>query len=248
VVFIKQNIMKKITFLLLISLSFFAFNGCDDDDEVINYVSFENKSFDFGVELDGSSTNEFKIYATNTTGSDRSYSINVVTDMSTADPNSYTVPATVTIPANTNVGVFAVKIDDLNISKDGETLVLEFGREEGLFTGEKLVFNIKQVCPFNEIEVKITFDDYASECTWELYDSAGDLVTSAGPWADKVKSASEKVCLQDGSYTFVIYDVYGDGLTWPEVGNATITYKGNVLVFIDGDFGSEAAADFDVSM
>ncbi len=238
--------MKKITFLLLISLSFFAFNGCDDDDEIINYVSFETQSFDFGVELDGSTTNEFKIYATNKTSSDRTYSINVVADMSTADPDSYTIPATVTIPANTNVGVFAVKIDDLNISKDGETLVLEFSGEEGLFIGEKMTLNVKQVCPFNEIDVKITFDAYASECTWELYDSAGNLVTSAGPWADKVESASEKVCLQDGSYTFVIYDSYGDGLASP--GNATITYKGEVLVFIDGDFGSEATADFDVSM
>lgn len=240
--------MKKFTFLLLLSLSFFAFNGCDDDDEIINYVSFETQSFDFGVELDGSSTNEFKIYATNKTGSERTYSINVVADMSSADPNSYTVPATVTIPANSNVGMFSVKIDDLNISEDGETLVLEFSGEEGLFTGEKMTFIIKQVCPFNEIDVKITFDGYASECTWELYDSAGDLVTAEGPWADGDASASSKICLQDGSYTFVIYDAYGDGLSYPENGNATITYKGNVLVFIEGDFGSEAAADFDVSM
>ena len=174
--------------------------------------------------------------------------INVVTDMSSADPNSYDVPATVTIPANTNVGVFSVKIDDLNISKDGETLVLEFGNQEGLFTGEKMSLNIKQVCPFNEIDIKITFDGYASECTWELHDSAGDLIATEGPWADGDVSASAKACLQDGTYTFTIYDAYGDGLSYPDNGNATITYNGNVLVFIEGDFGSEESATFDVSM
>lgn len=235
--------MKKITFLLLISLSFFAFNGCDDDDEIINYVSFETKSFDFGVELDGSTTNEFKIYATNKTSSDRTYDIKVVTDLSSADPNSYTVPATVTIPANTNVGVFIVKIDDLNISEDGETLVLEFGQQDGLFTGEQMTLKIKQVCPFNEVILNIQFDDWPEETSWELLDSEGNVIDFApeGSYAGE-KSFTKAFCLLDGTYTFTIYDAYGDGTKLYR-----LTYNGTTLAE-GGDFGASETTTFDVSM
>lgn len=235
--------MKKITFLLLISLSFFAFNGCDDDDEIINYVSFETQSYDFGVELEGSTTNELKIYATKTTGSDRTYNINVVTDMSTADPESYDVPATVTIPANTNVGLFSVKIDDLNIGSDGEILVLEIGREEDLFTGEKMTLNIKQVCPYNEVILNIQFDDWPEETSWELLDIDNNIIDSAPTGAYAGESSFTKAfCLQNGTYTFTIYDYYGDGTKLYR-----LTYNGTTIVE-GGGFGYSETTTFDVSM
>ena len=235
--------MKKFTFLLLISLSFFAFNGCGDDDEIINYVSFETQSFDFGVELDGSTTNEFNIYSTNTKSSDRTYSINVVADMSSADPNSYTVPSTVTIPANSNVGVFSVKIDDLNISEDGETLVLEFTGEEDLFTGEKMTLKIKQVCPFNEVILNIQFDDWPEETSWVLLDSDNNVIDSApeGSYAGE-SSFTKAFCLQNGTYTFTIFDAYGDGTKL-----YSLTYNGTTIVQ-GGAFGASETTTFDVSM
>lgn len=237
--------MKKITFLLLISLSFFAFNGCDDDDddEIINYVSFETQSYDFGVELEGSTTNELKIYATKTTGSDRTYNINVVTDMSTADPESYDVPATVTIPANTNVGLFSVKIDDLNIGSDGEILVLEIGREEDLFTGEKMTLKIKQVCPYNEVILNIQFDDWPEETSWELLDIDNNIIDSAPTGAYAGESSFTKAfCLQNGTYTFTIYDAYGDGTKLYR-----LTYNGTTIVE-GGGFGASETTTFDVNM
>lgn len=227
----------------MISLSFFAFNGCADDDEVINYVSFESTSYKFGVELDGSSSNDIKIYATKTTGADRTYNISVVTDMSSADPASYEVQSSVTIPANSNVGMFTVKISDLNISENGETLVLKIEEQEGLFTGEKIVLNVKQVCPLNEVILDIQFDDWPEETGWELLDSDGNVVDSAdfGSYAGETEF-SKAFCLQDGSYTFTIYDAYGDGTNYYR-----LSYNGTILAE-GGAFGSSETTEFDVSM
>lgn len=235
--------MKKITFLFLISLSFFAFNGCSDDEETINYVSFESTSYKFGVELDGSSTNDIKIYATKTTGADRTFNVSVVSDLSTADPASYEVPTSVTIPANTNVGTISVKVSDLNISENGETLVLRFDSQEGLFTGEDITLNIKQVCPFNEVVLDIQFDDWPEETSWELLDSEGNVIDSvpAGTYAGE-KTLSKAFCLQDGTYTFIIYDAYGDGTNYYR-----LSYNGAILVE-GGAFGESEATTFDVSM
>ena len=235
--------MKKITFLLMISLSFFAFNGCADDDEVINYVSFESTSYNFGVELAGSTTNEIKIYATQTTGSDRTFNVSVDTDMSTADPASYEVQSSVTIPANTNVGVFTVKISDLNISENGETLVLKIDDQEDLFTGEKIVLNVKQVCPLNEVILDIEFDNWPEETGWELLDSDNNVIATApfGAYAG-FTDFSKAFCLENGTYTFIIYDQYGDGTKYYR-----LSYNGAILVE-GGAFGASEATTFEVSM
>jgi hypothetical protein len=237
--------MKKITFLLMISLSFFAFNGCAEDDEVINYVSFESTSYNFGVELAGSTTNEIKIYATKTTGSDRTFNVSVDTDMSTADPASYEVQSSVTIPANTNVGVFTVKISDLNISENGETLVLKIDDQEDLFTGEKIVLNVKQVCPLNEVILDIQFDNWPEETGWELIDSNDNVIATApfGTYAgQKQEEFSKAFCLENGTYTFIIYDAYEDGTHYYR-----LSYNGTILAE-GGAFGAYEATTFEVSM
>jgi len=227
----------------MISLSFFFFFFCADDDEVINYVSFESTSYGFGVELDGSTTNEIKIYATKTTGSDRTFNVSVVTDLSTADPASYEVQSSVTIPANSNVGVFTVKISDLNISENGETLVLKIDNQADLFTGEKITLNIKQVCPLNEVILDIQFDSWPEETGWELLDSDDNVIASApfGSYAGQ-KDFSKAFCLENGTYTFTIYDQYGDGTKYYR-----LSYNGTILVE-GGAFGASETTIFDVSM
>ena len=241
--------MKKYTLLFLFTMSLFGFYSCENDidgTKDINYISFESAAYDFGVELDGTSAMDIKVFATQVSGSDRSFNINVLTESSTADPASYIVPASVVIPANSNVGLLSVSISDINIGENGKTLKLAFEAKEGLLRGSDITLNIRQVCPFNEVDLKINFDGYASECTWELHDSTNTLVASGGPWADGDSSVSSKLCLVNGTYTFTIYDAYGDGLSYPSDGDVTLTNNGNVLVFIGGNFGSSESASFTV--
>jgi len=241
--------MKKISFLLLITLSLFIFNSCGDEvdnTEDNNYISFESTTYNFGVDLASTSSRDVKVYTTQVSGSDRTFNVKVDLTKSTADPASYTVPATVTIPANSNVGVLPISITDLNVGVSGKKLVLIFEPTEGLLTSAPITLNITQLCQ-NQVALKITFDGYASECTWKLFDATNAVLASGSGYKDGAVSTSTAFCLKNGTYTFTIYDSYGDGLSYPNNGNATITYKGVTLVSIVGDFGFQKSGTFTIT-
>lgn len=243
--------MKKLTYLLLITISLVVFNSCEDDSintKDLNYISFEGLTYNFGVALDNSSTRDIKVYSTQITGSDRTFNVKVLTASSTASPAAYTVPSTVTIPANSNVGLLSVNIKDLNIGVSGKKLVLSLESKDDLYTSNPITLNITQLCQ-DQVNLKIVFDGYASECSWKLFDSSPTpvVLASGSGYKDGAANTSTAFCLKNGTYTFTIYDQFGDGLSYPANGNATITYKGVTLVSIVGDFGSQKSVSFTIA-
>jgi hypothetical protein len=238
--------MKKIKFLLLMTLSLFVFNSCGDEvdsTEDINYVSFESTAYTFGVDLNSSNTRDVKVYTTQVTGADRTFNVTVDLTKSTADPASYVVPASVTIPANSNVGVLSIKITDLNIGDAGKKLVLVFEPAEGLLYGAPITLNIKQVCPLNEVILTINFDSYPDETSWELKNSSNVVIYSGGPYAANTKILVKPFCLANGSYTFTIFDLYGDGIA-PKT--YQLVYNG-AAIKSGGAFGFSESTTFTVS-
>ena len=238
--------MKNIKYLFLFIASVFLFNSCENDmagTEDLNYITFESTAIDLGVTIDGSSEYEILVYTTQVTGTDRTFNLKVDTDATTADAAAYDVPATVTVPANSNVGVIRIGLNDVNIG-DGKDLVIDLEVDPGVFKGEATTISITQICDKNETFINILFDGYASECTWELYDASDKLIGSGGGYADGQVSASTKFCLENGNYTFNIYDSYGDGLTYPSVGNVAIVSNGQEVVAFDGDCGTGKSVDF----
>lgn len=240
--------MKKITSLILIVFSLFAVNSCEDGiegTEDLNYVTFEAASLNLGVDIDGTNEHEVKVYTTNVTGSDRTYTINVIEDQTTAEEGAYSVPSSVTVPANTNSGTFNVTLNDVNIGS-GKVLALDIAPEEGLYKGKPAVINITQICRLNDVKLNLIFDGYASETTWNLVNEAGDLIAEGGPYADGDAGAATSFCLEDGTYTFTIEDLYGDGLSYPENGSATLSIGTQQLGIVEGDFGTSATITFTV--
>jgi len=145
--------MKKIKYLLLITILIFAFNSCADDHEDVttnlNFVTFANSSLKLVVNKNESNNIDVTLFTTNISGSDRAISIYVDLDQTTADPSAYTIPTSVTIPANSNAGTFNINVTDVNISENGEELVINFDTEEGLYTGDELTLDIALFCPLN---------------------------------------------------------------------------------------------------
>lgn len=231
------------------TISLFVFNSCGDDTETtddLNFVSFESTSYDFGVALDGTTSQEVLVYSTQIKGSDRNINITVDTEKSTADPASYTIPAFVTIPAKSNVGALPITISDINIGDAGKKIVLKLSQESNLFVGKDITINVTQVCPFNEVVLNILFDGYGSETTWDLKNSSNVVIASGGPYTDGLVSASAKFCLANGTYSFTVNDAYGDGLSYPANGKVTLINNGNVLAEVIGDFGASATKTFTV--
>lgn len=242
--------MKKI-FNLVILIAFFAvFNGCTEDGTEApgtNYITFSKKSFSAGVDVGGSTTVEIPVYTANLSGSERSFEITIAPS-STAAAGSYTVPNSVIIPANENMGTISIALTDTNLGIGVNTLVLNFAIAEGLSNGGSTTLSYIQNCTEITATLDITFDGYGSETSWKVLDALGGVVASkpAGTYADGQATASESITLCSGrDYTFVIEDSFGDGLSFPANGSYTLTIGSTVKVSGGGDFGSSESTAFD---
>ncbi|WP_062056792.1 CAP domain-containing protein [Aquimarina longa] len=82
-----------------------------------------------------------------------------------------------------------------------------------------------------EIVVAITFDNYASETSWEIKNKNEQVVLSGSGYQDNTSDISKTTCLEEGVYTFTINDSYGDGIccTYGE-GSYKVTLNGIALV------------------
>lgn len=144
--------MKKLTTILLLIFSLLAFNNCSDKvigTKDINYVSFEVLTPTIIVEKNGTANKDIHLYTTQTTGSDRTFGIEVITASTTAAASAYTVPATVTVPANSNDGTLTVKIADNNLSNAPVTLGLKVTSQADLFIGNNASLKIQKHCALN---------------------------------------------------------------------------------------------------
>ncbi|MFD0977698.1 hypothetical protein [Salinimicrobium gaetbulicola] len=240
--------MKKYL-LLIIAVVSLTFVGCNYDDEITepNYVTFEFGSPDVGIDENSSRTYDVKVFAANVVGSDRVLDV-TVSSTSTLDAGAYSVPATVTIPANSNEGVLTVSLEDVNVDFSSKTLILNLLPQSGLTTGDPITLNVRQVCPVGnaELKVAIDFDNWASEISWSVTNSAGDTIASGSGYADGDDAISSIICVTAGDYTFTINDIYGDGLGSPG-GSATVSVGTTTLGSVSNDFGSQAVIDFTIT-
>ena len=243
--------MKKISFITFIFLSVTFFNSCESKDDEginaisdINYVSFESDQYAFGVDPDGTNTREIGVFASSISNSAREYFVQVIEDETTLDAAAYTVPTSVNIPADSNIGAMSITIDDLNIGDEGKTLVIEFVSADGLFTSAKISLNVAIVCPTNEVVLSIIFDAYSSETSWDIKDATNTIVES-GSYGSGETSAEGKFCLDSGDYTFTIYDVYADGIccTYGN-GSYSLTNGAGVTYASGGEFGASETTPF----
>jgi hypothetical protein len=119
----------------------------------------------------------------------------------------------------------------------------------------KMIFNIKEVCAVGKtpVTISIKFDNYPDETAWELYNSSNQLIASAGLNAAGTaitgfaalgfaarSTFNANQCLSPGTYTFVIYDKFGDGLADGTTQPGTYSLKlanGTVLASGGGNFG-----------
>ncbi len=237
--------MKKIN-LFVLFLSLMAIVSCEKNEEVltitqIDYVSFQ-ADFNRGVDAAITTDIDVNIYTSTTSTSERTVNIGVDATQTTLDASAYSTPATVTIPANSNVGTFTVSIDGPNVGSGG-VVVLDFSTDNNVaFTGDALTMTVFPVCfdntPNLTLTLDITFDDWPEEIYWRIQDGTGAFIAESAPGAfgaygGLTGGISQDFCLSDGDYTFVIFDQFGDG-----AGAYTLTFNdGTVVHESDGGYG-----------
>ncbi len=90
-------------------------------------------------------------------------------------------------------------------------------------------------CEANEVDIICDYGSWMGEVSWDLIDEAGDTVETGGAptWIES--------CLEDGSYTLMMHDAYGDG--WN--GNLWQVWIGDSLVVsLTLESGLEGEATF----
>jgi hypothetical protein len=221
--------MKKILNYIILGVFVAMAYSCQEDLDggSVNYVTFESGPYSFKVQKDATTTEDIKVFAGNVTSSDRTFDI--VVDPASTIAVDYSVPSSVTIPANTNVGNVPVSItdnDDLEFAN--QTLILGFVDQAGVSLGDALTLNVAEACTNTIVRLALVFDAYPEEAYWEIYDLSGTptVIFSGGQGGayDGLANTSAEFCLASGDYGIVVYDSYGDGGT-----QYTVSVNGTAL-------------------
>ncbi len=250
--------MKKLSYLSLLIAMLTLFSCKENENVQFDYtngqtlVYSKDKNIDLPVEEGGQGNTTATLGVTTLSSVDRQVTISVDQDETDAPSTMYNVPTSVTIPAGEFNATFDIEgIYDSSL-EDGssKTLVIKLESiDSGIVDKSKLNVSIFKVCPETDVvELSISFDGYAGETSWDLTDSSGNVIESAA-YDSSYNNTSivQELCLPDGTYTFTIYDSYGDGLY---DGVTTGTYElrvvqtDTVLASGAGNFGSQESTTF----
>jgi len=216
---------KYIKSIFCLCLTAVILTGCeaDLDSELTSFVAFETVP-KFEVERNAMDTMDVIVASADVVGTDRTFALAVDEDATTLGA-VYSVPSTVTIPANSSTGTFTVTVtDDDMLGFDEQKLVISITQESGLNVGEVLELLVLEQCLGAKVILELDFDAYAEEARFEIYDLTGTpTIISTSAYGDfngfNNTSLLFPNCLDSGDYGIVVYDSYGDGGTTYTVTN-----------------------------
>lgn len=102
-------------------------------------------------------------------------------------------------------------------------------------------------CTANEVRLTIKVDNYPHETTWNLKNAANEIIYSGGPYTGAGTTKTEDFCLENGCYTFTIFDSYGDGICCAYGQGFYNIKKGEVVLGSGGQFTTSHVQTFCVS-
>ena len=185
----------------------------------------------------------------------------VISNMGTTTVNSITIEYYVngtliqTIPwtgtleqfASTTVALPAANLQDGN---NEITVVLEGPNAENdeNNTNNSATFEFTaNTGPTLDYVLELTLDDYGSETTWEVRNANNQVVYNGGPYADDADGelVTVNLCIEEGCYTFTIFDAFGDGICcgWGEGSYELYNHLGQTFA-TGGEFTDEDNVDF----
>ena len=226
---------KKIIYLLLMTLPLLVVTSCEEDaigTPDLNYITFEAGQVDLKVDKGSTNSANYKIYSSIMSDVSRTYSV-TVSDKSTADPVSYTIPTSITMPANSNVASLQIDVEDINIISS-RVLILKLEEKSGLFIGNdnEFTINLLRIC-VSDIAGPYTYANgkpaTVTETSPNNYELSGDNYFGAN-YAININDACDEITVTGG----FLPDAYGigvsgAGMVMPD-GSLEITYT------VDGYF------------
>ncbi len=151
-----KKIFKILPFFILVAF----ISSCEDNEGDIHYedvnkftlLSFDQSAYRLNVVIDSTGTLTIPFRASAISSVDRSYNIEFVEEGSTADPLTYNLPSSVTIPANEYSGDIVITGQDLNLvdltPKPFLFQVTGLGETE-FIDNDIITVSVVEVCPLS---------------------------------------------------------------------------------------------------
>lgn len=259
-----NNNYKYISAFFLLTLSLFLVS-CEEEINDESFISNDFVSFSFdqavNVNIGETITVGVDVYASSANSADRTIGL-YVDDSSTASAG-FSVPSSVTIPAGATQASFDVSITGGSFSST-ESIVIGMTAEAGLDIPTSVdddgnvvhkphTINVTDVCPGTFATLEIVFDNYPEETGWQML-LEGSVIDQGGITGSSITgypgetSFTSSWCLSSGNYTFVIYDVYSDGICC-SYGNGSYSLTGDdgTVLASGGSFGFSESTDFTIN-
>ncbi|GGK26255.1 hypothetical protein GCM10007962_20690 [Yeosuana aromativorans] len=225
--------MKKIAYIFLIFFSLIGLQNCEDTyAPSLDYVTFEVDQPLVTVLKNGSTTIDVHVYSTKVMSSDRTFNI-VVSGDTTLDPASYSVPSTVTIPANSNDGMIEVTFSDNNLGEDIELLALDLDLAgDSAFNGSSFNVEIQKKCPLSGINdlvgsYSVTTDPNGYENSFTTTADGSSSLVVDGLAQDFIVGFWGETVVSGGTFTMNV-DLETGALTIPRQYIYTTNYGGDL--------------------
>mmetsp|Transcript_18318 Transcript_18318/g.24419 ORF Transcript_18318/g.24419 Transcript_18318/m.24419 type:complete len:404 (-) Transcript_18318:465-1676(-) len=112
-------------------------------------------------------------------------------------------------------------------------------------SGRKCIESTQSCATCDEVKIQLTTDNYAGETSWDIKDSDGIIIRSGSGFS--IGYHWEIIPnLEEGVYTFTIYDRYGDGICCGEgAGSYEVSLCGNTVAQ-GGTFGHSESTEFTI--
>ena len=101
-------------------------------------------------------------------------------------------------------------------------------------------------CFDTNVTLEINLDNFPTETTWELVNQQTGETTSGGPYGGQAgETITEEFDLEEGGYTFTIFDSFGDGICCGfGEGSYSLTAGNGDVIVEGGDFGDSETTSF----
>lgn len=209
--------MKKILIIMVAAICSIL-TSCDDERVIFDPVngqtglSFGTTAYNVSVPEEGL-TLEIPINVTTVSDTERTFGV-TVDDGSIGGSSNYSL-GTVSVPANSYNAVLEVNLNfDPLTDGDVYTLLLQLETpESGVVYDETVTIECFKEIVCNDFLITVVTDTYGAETTWEITNESGEVAATGGPYENVSGGGTytSNIYLDDGCYTFTIYDSYGDG-------------------------------------
>lgn len=208
-----KNIFKILPLCFLLTIL-----SCTDNDGKVyqgnvgdfTFLSFDKTVYDLEVIVDSEGTLIIPLKSSALSSVDRSYAIELIEESSFADPTTYSLPASVTIPANKYYGDIIITGQDLGlVSAMPKNFVFKIVglSDKEFMDNPEVTIRVLEVCPLfddfigNYVVTPLEFSDF-----WEEFMPAGSVVNviSTGEFSRKFTNPNFLINGYSLDFTFTL--------------------------------------------